>query len=62
MVVDITERMRAEESLRASEARWRSIFDHSVVGIGTSDRDKRYLSANPALQNMLGYARRSCVP
>jgi PAS domain S-box-containing protein len=42
--------------LRASEARWRSIFEHSVVGIGTSDRNRRYLSANPALQNMLGYS------
>jgi PAS domain S-box-containing protein len=56
MVVDITERKRAEESLRASEARWRSIFEHSVVGIGTTDRNKRYLSANPALQDMLGYS------
>jgi PAS domain S-box-containing protein len=56
MVVDITERKRAEESLRASEARWRSIFEHSVVGIGTTDRERRYLSANPALQKMLGYS------
>jgi len=56
MVVDITERKRAEESLRASEARWRSIFEHSVVGIGTTDRKRRYLSANPALQSMLGYS------
>ena len=55
MVVDITERKRAEDCLRASEARWRSIFEHSVVGIGTTDRERRYLSANPALQNMLGY-------
>ena len=56
MVVDITERKRAEDSLRASEARWRSIFEHSIVGIGTTDRERRYLSANPALQNMLGYS------
>jgi PAS domain S-box-containing protein len=56
MVVDITERKRAEDCLRASEARWRSIFEHSVVGIGTSDRARRYLSANPALQKMLGYS------
>jgi PAS domain S-box-containing protein len=56
MVVDITERKRAEASLRASEARWRSIFEHSVVGVGTTDRNRRYLSANPALQKMLGYS------
>ena len=56
IIIDITERKRAEDSLRASEARWRSIFEHSVVGIGTTDRQRRYLSANPALQNMLGYS------
>jgi PAS domain S-box-containing protein len=56
MVVDITERKRAEDSLRASEARWRSIFEHSIVGIGATDRERRYLSANPALQKMLGYS------
>ena len=56
MVVDITERKRVEESLRASETRWRSIFEHSVVGVGTTDRNRRYLSANPALQDMLGYS------
>jgi PAS domain S-box-containing protein len=56
MIVDITERKRAEDSLRASEARWRSIFEHSVIGIGTTDRNRRYLSANPALQDMLGYS------
>jgi len=42
--------------LRASEARWRSIFEHSIVGIGATDRERRYLWANPALQNMLGYS------
>jgi PAS domain S-box-containing protein len=56
MVVDITERKRAENSLRASEARWRSIFEHSVVGIGATDRNRRYLSANPAFQKMIGYS------
>jgi PAS domain S-box-containing protein len=56
IVADITEQKRIEEELRASEERWRSIFEHSVVGIGTTDRERRYLSANPALQKMLGYS------
>ena len=54
MVVDITERKRAEDWLRASEAPWRSIFEHSVVGIGATDRNRRYVSANPAFQKMIG--------
>src|SRR5262249_34952316 len=56
VVADITEQKRVEQELRVSEERWRSIFEHSVVGIGTTDREKRYLSANPALQKMLGYS------
>jgi PAS domain S-box-containing protein len=56
IVADITEQKRVEQELRSSEERWRSIFEHAVVGIGTTDRNRRYLSANPALQNMLGYS------
>jgi PAS domain S-box-containing protein len=44
------------QDLRVSEECWRSIFEHSFVGIGTTDRERRHLSANPALQKMLGYS------
>lgn len=52
---DITERKRAEESLRESEERFRAIFDRAPIGIELSDRDGRIVKANSILQEMLGY-------
>ena len=48
-------RKRTEAALRASEARWQSIFETSSIGISTFDRDLHYLTANPAFQAILGY-------
>ena len=53
---EIAERIRAEEALRASEERWRAIFENSAVGIALVDSNGRPMAANPALQKMLGYA------
>ncbi len=53
--VDITNHKLAEESLRASEDRYRSIFDNAVIGIYRTTPDGRILAANPALVRMLGY-------
>jgi PAS domain S-box-containing protein len=52
---EIVERARAEEALRASEERWRAIFENSAVGIVLVDADGRPMAVNPALQRMLGY-------
>ena len=40
-------------ALRASEARFRTIFEESVIGIALLDLDGRILDANPALQELL---------
>jgi PAS domain S-box-containing protein len=58
--MDITERVRFEAALRASEERWRAIFETAAVGITTLDIEQgvrwtRYVAANEAFQRMTGY-------
>jgi PAS domain S-box-containing protein len=49
-------RKRSEAALRASEARWQSIFETSSIAISTLDRDLHYIATNPAFRAILGYA------
>lgn len=53
---DVTERKRGEEALRQAEAKYRSIFENALEGIFQSTCDGHYLSANPALARIYGYA------
>lgn len=55
--VDITERKRAEASLRASEERFRSAFEQAAVGMAHVGLDGRYLRVNERLCTILGYSR-----
>jgi PAS domain S-box-containing protein len=50
-----SDRRKAEEALRASEERWRKLFENSSAGIALVAPDGRYIAANLALQKMLGY-------
>jgi PAS domain S-box-containing protein len=52
---DVTERKLAEETLRQSEERFRSIYEQAAVGIEQVALDGYWLMANAALCNMLGY-------
>lgn len=53
---DITERRQAEEALRESEARYRSVIEQAAENIFLVDvKTKRILEANAALQTSLGY-------
>ncbi|MEN6401084.1 MAG: PAS domain S-box protein, partial [Armatimonadia bacterium] len=54
---DITGRKRAEEALRASEARLRSYFESPQVGIAIVAPDKKYLEVNDRFCDMVGYSR-----
>ena len=55
ITADISERKRAEDELRDSESRYRSLVHGALYGIYRSTVDGRLLEANPALVSMLGY-------
>lgn len=44
-----------QAQLRAAEQRYRSIFEHAVLGIFQTTPEGQFLSANPAMAHMLGY-------
>lgn len=54
---DITDRKQAAESVRLSEAAFRSMIEDAPYGIARADADGALIRVNPALQRMLGYER-----
>jgi PAS domain S-box-containing protein len=56
MLHDLTERVRLEDQLRASEARWRAVIDSAVDGIMVIDVHGRVEVFNPAAERLFGYA------
>ncbi|MEM8642342.1 MAG: PAS domain S-box protein [Cyanobacteria bacterium P01_G01_bin.54] len=55
VIHDISDRKQAEVALQMSERRYRAIFDQVAVGINQADTTGRFLRANPAFCEMLGY-------
>ena len=53
--VDVTERKRAEQALRESEAKIRRLVDANIIGIFIWDFDGRILEANEAFLHTVGY-------
>ncbi len=54
-LAEITERKKAQEALRLSEEKYRSIFENTLEGIYQATPDGRIISANPAMAGILGY-------
>jgi PAS domain S-box-containing protein/putative nucleotidyltransferase with HDIG domain len=56
LLFEVAERKVAEEALRESEVRYRSIFEGALEGIFQTTAEGRYLLVNDALARILGYA------
>jgi PAS domain S-box-containing protein len=54
-ITDIEKRRRAELAMREAEQRFRAMFENSISGIYQTSPDGRFISANPALAEILGY-------
>jgi PAS domain S-box-containing protein len=52
---EVVRRRNTEATLRASEERWRSMFEASAVGITIMDQQNHFATANEAFQKMVGY-------
>lgn len=53
---DITEQLRQQEALKASEERFRRIFDDAEIGIVLTDEAGQFLKVNPHFCNLVGYS------
>jgi PAS domain S-box-containing protein len=56
LIEENRERQTAEAALRTSEERWRNLFENAPVGIALTGSHGRYVAANPAFQQMIGYS------
>jgi PAS domain S-box-containing protein len=54
LITDITERKQAEEALRETEERFRTVYEKAAMGIAVTDVQGRILQANASFQRMLG--------
>ena len=56
MLQDITERKNAQDTLRESEERFRSMFDNAAVGVAVMTLDHHIIQINQAAVRLTGYS------
>ena len=52
---DVSKEKEQEEMLRASEEEFKNLFEHVASGVFISSKEGKFLNANQALLDMLGY-------
>ena len=57
MFWDVTERIRADEAARRSDARFRKLVQSSLIGVFVANLDGRILDTNDAFLSIIGYSR-----
>lgn len=58
---NITQLKRAENELRESEARFRSLSDSAPIGIFQTDAEGKTTYANPEFETIFGLTRQACI-
>ncbi|WP_445242030.1 PAS domain S-box protein [Microcoleus sp. LEGE 07076] len=56
LAIEASDRDRTQTALRQAEQKYRSIFENAVEGIFQTTPEGRFLSVNPALARIYGYA------
>lgn len=54
-LIDISQRVQTEQTLKLAEAKYRNIFENAVEGIFQTTPKGQFVVANPMLSRMLGY-------
>lgn len=54
---DVTDQIRSEQALRASEERYRELFENAKDALYVHDLEGRYTSINHAAEKLIGYQR-----